>query len=86
MIDICAHVVSAMGLPKAEDYRQLADVLANHKVVSERLRRRLQAIFALRNILAHQYLVVDRARFHQEAKAGIADIEGFCAEIARLVP
>jgi uncharacterized protein YutE (UPF0331/DUF86 family) len=85
MIDICSHVSAALDLPKAEDYRQLADILADRKIISEGLRKPLQGIFALRNILAHQYLIIDRARFQAEVRAGMVQIEGFCAEIGRLL-
>jgi uncharacterized protein YutE (UPF0331/DUF86 family) len=82
MIDICAHVAAAKGLPKAEDYRQLADILADRGIISETLRGPLQGIFALRNILAHQYLILDRVRFQAEVKAGIGQIEAFCSQLA----
>jgi len=84
MIDICTHVAAAKGLPKAETYHGLVDILADHKLIPERFRAPFQSLFGLRNILAHQYLVIDRARFQQEVKTGIADIEAFCREVARL--
>ena len=85
MIDICSHMSAALALPKAEDSHQLADILADRGVISESRRRPVQGVFGLRNILAHQYLVVDRARFQAEVKAGLGEVESFCSQISRLL-
>ena len=85
MIDIGAHIVSASGFGKPQDFGELADILVREGVVRSELQHPLHGIFALRNILVHDYLVLDRVRFYREVKKGIADVETFCGDIAGLL-
>ncbi len=85
MIDIGAHIVSALGLGKPGNFGELADILVREKIVRPELESPLHGIFALRNILVRDYLVLDRARFYQEVKHGLGDIEAFCRDIAILL-
>ncbi len=82
MIDIASHIVAGLGAAKAENFGELADILVKEGVVRPALNPALHGIFAMRNILVHEYLTVDRGRFYDEARAGLEDIEAFCQDVA----
>ena len=72
-------------MARPQDFGQLADVLVREGIVRAELESPLHGIFALRNLLVHDYLALDRGRFHEEVTRGIPDIEAFCQDIARLL-
>jgi uncharacterized protein YutE (UPF0331/DUF86 family) len=53
--------------------------------VSRALAGRLAAASGLRNLVAHQYAVVDWLRIHEIASRNLDDLLDFCEELARRV-
>jgi len=51
------------------------------KVISLNLRNRLLGPGGFRNILVHEYLIIDRNKIYDELKTGLIDFEDFIKEI-----
>ena len=81
IIDIGTHIIAAKSFKKAEDYHQVVDILVKEGVFQENLSDRLHELIGLRNLLAHEYLEIDRDRFHQDIKTGFSDFEIICKSI-----
>ena len=60
VLDSCNHIVADQGLEAPSEYRQVAEIMAEQKVLPARLSKRIGAMIGLRNILVHEYLKVDR--------------------------
>ncbi|MGH2861094.1 MAG: type VII toxin-antitoxin system HepT family RNase toxin [Solirubrobacteraceae bacterium] len=83
-IDIGAHLVSELDAEPASDYAGVFGSLAAAGVIDAELATRLARATGQRNVLVHDYLVVDD-RLVFEALAGLDDLRGFAADVQRLL-
>lgn len=82
-IDVCNHVVAALGSRAPEDYADCFTVLAELGVVSDDLARRLRAMARFRNLLVHRYGHVDDREVYRILQNDAADLDEFREEVAR---
>jgi uncharacterized protein YutE (UPF0331/DUF86 family) len=80
--DIALHIASDEGWGVAASYAESFDLLARRHVIAPELARRMTAIAALRNRIAHGYGTIDVERLWRETPAGIEALRGFAAAIA----
>lgn len=88
-VSLAAHWLADEGQDVPSTYGELFRRLAERHVVSQSLAERLAAASGLRNLVAHQYGVLDWRRVHAQASAGLDDLLQFCdrlAERARSAP
>lgn len=85
MLDISNHVVSDMNLSLPADSKELFDLLATHKILSARLSERLAPMAGFRNILAHEYLEIDRHRLSRALRRDLGDFERFIRAVRGLL-
>ena len=64
-----------------EAYADVFTTLARHAVIPRELAARLAAA-AFRNLVAHQYGVLDWRRVHALATSDLGDLDIFCATLA----
>jgi uncharacterized protein YutE (UPF0331/DUF86 family) len=57
--------------------------LADHGVVEPALAARLASAAGLRNLVAHQYGVLNWDRIHEMASSSLDDLLSFCAVLSR---
>ena len=82
-LDLAAHWLADEGWEVPQRYGEIFIALADHGVIPRPLALRLVGAAGLRNLVAHQYGVVDWARIYQTAAApDLDDLEGFCATLA----
>jgi uncharacterized protein YutE (UPF0331/DUF86 family) len=81
-LDLAAHWLADAGLAVPATYGEVFAALAAHGVIPHALTDRLAAAAAFRNLVAHQYGVLDWARVHAVATSGLDDLEAFCAALA----
>ena len=81
-LDLAAHWLADEGWDVPQRYPDLFVALAEHRVVPRDLATRLAAASGLRNLVAHQYGVLDWARVHAIASSDLEDLERFCATLA----
>lgn len=80
-LDIAAHLVAQMALEKPKENKDLFRTLANHKIISISLTKKLIAMTGMRNVLIHQYLKVQRDKIYQTIKNDLGDIVEFVKQI-----
>ena len=64
-------------------YGDVLLALADHEVLDRALAERLVAAAGFRNLVAHQYGVIDLARLHAIASNDLDDLLAFCRALAR---
>jgi uncharacterized protein YutE (UPF0331/DUF86 family) len=85
-LDLTAHWVADAGWPMPRTYADAFTALADHGVIPHDLATRLAAAAAFRNLVAHQYGVLDWRRVYALAASELSDLDAFCAALARQVP
>lgn len=81
-LDLAAHWLADAGWDMPATYADVFDALARHGVVPGELAARLAGAAAFRNLVAHQYGVLDWRRVHALAALDLGDLEAFCATLA----
>ena len=81
-LDLAAHWLADEGWDVPPTYGDMFVGLANHGVIDCALARQLAAAAGLRNLVAHQYGVVDWQRVHAIAATDLGDLDAFCAALA----
>ena len=79
---LATHWLADEGWSVPNSYADVFRALADHGVINEGLARRLVAASGFRNLVAHQYGVIDADRLHAIASADLADLLEFCRELA----
>jgi uncharacterized protein YutE (UPF0331/DUF86 family) len=82
-LDLATHWVADAGWNMPETYADAFAALAEHGVISRELAISLAAAAAFRNLVAHQYGVLDARRIYALANADLGDLDDFCATLAR---
>lgn len=81
-IDLAAHWVADEGWGEPDDAGSAFDMLADRIVLDRETATALRAAVGLRNRIAHGYALLDYARVHQEAHAGIPALRRFLLAIS----
>lgn len=82
-IDLAAHWVADEAWGEPDDAGSAFDILADRGVVDRETATALRAATGLRNRIAHGYALLDHARVHREARAGLPALRIFLAAAAR---
>jgi uncharacterized protein YutE (UPF0331/DUF86 family) len=83
-IALGTHWLADEGWDVPQSYGDAFTVLADRHVLEPELARRLRAASGLRNLIAHQYGVVDADRIFQLASNDIGDLLAFCRQLAQM--
>ncbi len=63
VMNIGNHIISGNGLRKAESYRDIFKVLAEHKIISVKMSDELQQFAVFRNRMVHLYWKISDEEF-----------------------
>ena len=85
VLDISNHIVADMRLNLPSENKELFQLLANQKILSAALSKRLTAMAGFRNILVHEYLEIDRRRVYATLKNDLPDFEKFIRAVSKLM-
>ena len=85
-LDLAAHWLADAGWDMPGTYADVFAALAEHGVIPRELGTRLASAAAFRNLVAHQYGILDWRRVHALAASDLGDLDAFCAELARRAP
>lgn len=77
-VSLATHWLADSGLDVPGSYREIFLCLAERGRLPEALARRLAAAAGFRNLVAHQYGVLDPARVHAIASGELGDLLAFC--------
>jgi uncharacterized protein YutE (UPF0331/DUF86 family) len=80
---MATHWLADAGWEVPTRYGDVFKALGKRDVVTRDLAERLAAASGLRNLIAHQYAVLDWRRIHEIAARHLDDLLAFCEELAR---
>ena len=84
-LDLATHWVADAGWSMPGSYAEAFRALADHDVISHEMATRLSDAAGFRNLVAHQYAVIDPHRVYGIANSDLGDLDAFCATLARHV-
>jgi uncharacterized protein YutE (UPF0331/DUF86 family) len=77
VVDIAVHIISADYNSRVQDYRQAVESLGKEGVLPSAFAERLAPIAGFRNILVHEYLVIDPVKLYDMLIHGRTDLQEF---------
>ena len=77
VIDIASHLLVASGFNNVSDYGEVIQKLVKHKVIPEVFGRKIIPMINFRNILVHEYAVVDVEIVHIILRKNLDDFDLF---------
>ena len=81
-LDLAAHWLADAGWDMPGAYADVFTTMARHAVIPDELATRLAGAAAFRNLVAHQYGVLDWSRVYALATSELGDLDGFCGTLA----
>jgi uncharacterized protein YutE (UPF0331/DUF86 family) len=85
-IDIANHIVAALGLEKpTESVSEVFYVLSDNKIIPGSFVHRMVQMTGYRNVLVHEYLVVDRDETYKNINSGVKDISKYTKYIEKFL-
>jgi uncharacterized protein YutE (UPF0331/DUF86 family) len=84
-LDVANYVIARGDLEVPEEEENVFDVLRQTGTLSAELAKRLRALVGFRNILVHDYLVVDHRIVHRNLREGLGDLRSFAQAIVQLL-
>ena len=82
-IALATHWVADEGWGVPQTHGEAFTMLADRGVIERELALRLRGAAGLRNLIAHQYGVVDVDRIFAIASSGLGDVRAFCQQLAQ---
>jgi len=84
-IGLATHWLADEGAMVPDTYGDIFSALAERGIIDAALGRRLRAAAGLRNLVAHQYGVLDFVRVHDVARNDLDDLLAFCEQLSARV-
>ena len=81
-IGLATQWLADEGVAVPDTYGDIFSTLAARGVIDAALGNRLRKAAGLRNLVAHQYGVLDFARVHEVARGELGDLLKFCEQLA----
>ena len=82
-IALATHWVADEGWDVPQSYGDVFTLLADRQIIERDLANRLRAASGLRNLIAHQYGIVDADRVFSVASKDVGDLLSFCQQLAQ---
>lgn len=82
-IALATHWLADEGWDVPQSYGEAFAALADRHILDGKLAHRLRAASGLRNLIAHQYGVVDADRIFDLASNDLEDLLSFCQQLAQ---
>ena len=83
VLSLATHWLADEGTAVPQSYGDVFRVMGEKGLIPGDLAQRLAAASGLRNLVAHQYAVIDWARIHEIASLHLEDLLQLCEELAR---
>lgn len=85
VIDIGEIIISNLELKKAEDSRDVIDILGEAKVLPDKFAYHFGPVASFRNILVHDYLDIDNKEVYSHLQKDLGDFDKFAKYIAKFL-
>lgn len=76
-IDIAAHMIAGLDLPRKEKATDAFSLLSQNDILDSELADKMIGVVGLRNILVHEYAQIDYHLAYHDLKEKIADLRSF---------
>jgi uncharacterized protein YutE (UPF0331/DUF86 family) len=83
VVDVASHVLSGRFKIQPADHESAIQRLGAEGVISAELTRKLRGLGGFRNILVHDYLILDPRRVKEHLETGLEPLEAFVAEVTK---
>ena len=84
VIDIACHLVSKYNLGNPSTYAECIELLEKYAYIDKNITANLLGMVGLRNILIHEYLIIDKIKLYDLLK-NVNDIRDFSHKIKDLI-
>ncbi|MCL6105813.1 MAG: DUF86 domain-containing protein [Actinobacteria bacterium] len=85
LLDIGNHVIASEGFRRPEDYRDIAQVLAESDIIAVELAEKFKLMVSFRNRLVHMYWKVDDELVREYLENNLGDINELASAFSQLV-
>ncbi|HLB71466.1 MAG: DUF86 domain-containing protein [Candidatus Methanoperedens sp.] len=85
-LDIGSHIIAERGFRRAEDYKDIYNVLEEEAIIDPVLSSKLQEMAKFRNLLVHRYGKIDTRRLFIIMSENTKDIQDFVKRILKYIP
>ena len=83
IIDVGNHILAAIGEHAIEEYVDVIDKLGEKRIIPKKFAGRIRGMAGLRNILVHEYDVVDLKKVYEILQHNLNDFYQFTGYIQR---
>jgi len=77
LLDISNFIIANYGFRQPESYGDIIEILKDEKVIPLQLAKKIEKLPAFRNILVHEYLVIDRKLVFEKINNSLSDLEEY---------
>lgn len=81
ILDIGNHIISGLGLKRPESYSGTVTILGQEGIVPHDFCQELEGMAGFRNILVHEYLMVDLRIVYEVLQSRLSDFQTFAEHI-----
>ncbi|MCJ7667838.1 MAG: DUF86 domain-containing protein [Anaerolineae bacterium] len=81
VIDIGNEIISSLQLRRPERYREIPHILAEAKIIPNEFADRIAQMIGFRNLLVHDYAIINKALEHEFLKTRLPDFKSFMKHI-----
>ncbi|MDP8262793.1 MAG: DUF86 domain-containing protein [Candidatus Ancaeobacter aquaticus] len=84
-IDIGSQIISQQNFPYPNTYREIFSILSSQKVIPNELAGNLEKMAGFRNILVHDYVMIDSKEVYRILHNSLTDIEQYLKSIVEYI-
>jgi uncharacterized protein YutE (UPF0331/DUF86 family) len=84
-LDIANYLIAAKGFKRCEEYSEMFEVLAENKIIENRLKKNLMEMARFRNLLVHRYSQIDNKKIFEIIRSNLSDIKAFVIAVEKLM-
>ena len=84
-IDIGSHILASLKENHIEEYSDIIYKLAKKKIIPEDFAKKIKGMPGLRNLLVHEYGIIDIEKIHDVLQNNLIDFEEFQTYIRKYI-
>ncbi|MBU4293334.1 MAG: DUF86 domain-containing protein [Actinobacteria bacterium] len=85
VIDIGNHILASIGENQIEDYADIIDKLGKLEIIPADFAKKIKGMPGLRNILVHEYGIIDIKKIYDILQNNLGDFEDFIFYIKKYI-
>jgi len=77
LLDISNYIIAEYNFRQPETYSDIIEILKEEKILPAEFTQRVEKLPAFRNLLIHEYLIIDRKIVYEKISNSLSDLEIF---------